>query len=162
MLASKGKKYMAGQKKVIDPEFEALPEVKHYRDTVKHIGSMMNIIRYVALIMGIIVIIAILADNDILRIIVLAVDVPALILTITLDIHYRKEYKTFSDILDNFYAKKLGTTPEALRDFDKMVDEVYGGDYDKVFEDVEYIKNHPLLFGDKDDSNGNDSKKERS
>lgn len=83
-------------------------------------------------------------------------------MTIILDIHYRREYKTFSDILDNFYAKKLGTTSEALRDFDKMVDEVYGGDYDKVSKDVEYIKNHPLLFEDKDNSNGDDSKEKKS
>ena len=33
---------------------------------------------------------------------------------------------------------------------------------DKVSKDVEYIKNHPLLFEDKDNSNSDDSKEKKS
>lgn len=134
--------------KVIDPEFESLPEVKRYRKKVRQYHIMIKAIQHIALIMAVVVIISIFTDNDILKTTTLAVDISLIVVDIIIDILYRKDYRAFSDILDDFYAEKLGTTPEKLREFDKMVDNLYGGDYDEVIKDMEYIRDHPLLFED--------------
>lgn len=146
--------------KVLDSEFESLPEVKRYRKKTRQYHIMIKAMQYIALIMAVVVIISIFTDNDILKTVALAIDIFLIVVDIIVDILYRKDHRAFSDILDDFYAEKLGTTPEDLREFDKMVDDLYGGDYDEVFKDMEYIRDHPLLFEDNKDSDNSDDKKE--